>query len=338
MFKCEFCEREFKTKIGLKTHMYRCKNNPLHDEHNKKYSDAIKKGVKKAEKPTKYFEYTSYCQKCGKEFTQFTTQSLINSNKHKRCCSSVCAHSRNHSEIVKTKIRESITSFFESVGRSRRSSKPRKRKNCAISNLKSIFNRTKEILEHKCIYCNKVIYGKFKHTMYCYECAEEHNLPNLLLYTKDGKIMPSKKRRESSRRAQLKLVAEGRHKGWQSRNIVSYPEKFWQEVLKNNNISYSFNHPVKKSDLGVKDDDSNYFLDFLIGENFDLEIDGKQHSYKERKESDALRDELLNKNGYIVYRVKWNEIVSDRGKLLMEQKIDNFLKFYKQHFKLISEL
>ena len=28
-----------------------------------------------------------------------------------------------------------------------------------------------------------------------------------------------------------KLLKEGKHKGWQSRNIISYPEKFWKKVL-----------------------------------------------------------------------------------------------------------
>lgn len=294
--------------------------------------DAIIESSPKQNK--KSFTYITNCEKCGKEFSQITTQYLINNKRCKRFCSRSCANSHVRTEDSKKKVSESLNNFYRVNGISRN---PLRAEDCKNSILRRVKREESPILVN-CKFCNKEIYTKLKFGSYCYECAEEHNLPNLLLYTKDGKIMPSKKRRESSRRAQLKLVAEGRHKGWQSRNIVSYPEKFWQEVLKNNNISYSFNHPVKKSDLGVKDDDSNYFLDFLIGENFDLEIDGKQHSYKERKESDALRDELLNKNGYIVYRIKWNEIVSDRGKLLMEQKIDNFLKFYKQHFKLISEL
>lgn len=164
--------------------------------------------------------------------------------------------------------------------------------------------------------------------MYCYDCAKLYELPNLKLYNECGKTIPSKQRIESGRKVQQKLLAEGRHKGWQSRNIISYPEKFWMEVLKNNNINYSFNHVVnKKTHLGL-DDISNYFLDFLIGEKLDLEIDGKQHKYPERAESDKVRDELLSKNGYIVYRIEWNEINSEEGKKLMKEKIDKFLEFY----------
>lgn len=43
------------------------------------------------------------------------------------------------------------------------------------------------------------------------------------------------------RESQLKLIEEGRHKGWISRKIISYPERFWMKVLDNNNISYIHN-------------------------------------------------------------------------------------------------
>ena len=38
-------------------------------------------------------------------------------------------------------------------------------------------------------------------------------------------------------------IKNGLHKGWQSRNIISYPEKFFIEVLKNNGLEkeYKFN-------------------------------------------------------------------------------------------------
>jgi very-short-patch-repair endonuclease len=180
------------------------------------------------------------------------------------------------------------------------------------------------------MYCGKKIRAKYKKDVYCYECAKSRGLKNLLLYDDNGKQIPSDNRREASRKVQQKLLAEGRHKGWQARNIISYPEKFWMEVLRNNNIEYSFNHVVnKKTHLGL-DDNSNYFLDFLINGNIDLEIDGKQHKYEDRAESDRIRDEILTQNNFIVYRVEWNEINSETGKQLMKEKIDNFLEFYEK--------
>lgn len=97
------------------------------------------------------------------------------------------------------------------------------------------------------------------------------------------------------------------------------------KVLCDNDISY-------QKELAVKHENSNYFLDFYIevnGNKLDLEIDGKQHQYKDRIESDVVRDNYLKSLGYIIYRISWNEINSESGKLKMQNKIDKFLKFYK---------
>jgi very-short-patch-repair endonuclease len=90
-------------------------------------------------------------------------------------------------------------------------------------------------------------------------------------------------------------------------------------VLEDNGISF------------IREDHTNgkYFLDFLIEKNnirIDLEIDGKQHKY--RVQHDLMRDEFLTANGYVVYRVEWNEINSESGKKLMKSKIDDFINFY----------
>lgn len=275
------------------------------------------------------FEYTSNCQKCGREFTQITTQSEINRNKHRKCCCLACAKSRNHSDKTKLRISKGLNSHHESLGTSRKSDNPEHRKNCSKGSVRSNGNRTKEIRKHECVYCGKTIYAKFYRGVYCYDCAEERGLDNLQMYDENGKSIPSKKRIRASKKVQQRLLDNGTHQGWQSRNIISYPEKFWKKVLENNGIQYSFNHVVKKSELGVENDNSNYFLDFLIDDNIDLEIDGKQHKYADRAESDKVRDELLSKNGYLVYRVEWNEINTEVGKQRMKEKIDEFLNFMK---------
>ena len=68
--------------------------------------------------------------------------------------------------------------------------------------------------------------------------------------------------------------------------------------LKNNNIDFIPNKPLKHGN-------SNYFLDFYIEINnrkIDLEIDGKQHKYEDRIESDKVRDEfILNNNIFLRY-------------------------------------
>lgn len=68
-------------------------------------------------------------------------------------------------------------------------------------------------------------------------------------------------------------------------------------VLDNNNISYI------REDFSTK----KYFLDFLIekdGTKIDLEIDGKQHRYEDRKQHDVERDQFLIDLGYTVYRIE----------------------------------
>lgn len=331
-FICQYCEKEFTSKIGVKTHEYKCKKNPLYKEHFQKYSIALKKAAKNRQRTSKYFEYTSFCEKCGKEFTQLTTESLIKLNKHKRCCSSACSHSRNHSNLTKNKTKNTLKEFYENKRKIRLD-------NVLNANnmddlyfyCKSKSNRGKEIKKHTCHFCGKEIYGKYENIMYCYDCAEKRELKNLQLYTSNKEKIPSNKQlkaRELNRNIQKRLIAEGKHKGWQSRNLVSYPEQFWKEVLENNNIEYSFNHVVKKRELGLNDM-SNYFLDFLIDNRIDLEIDGKQHKYPDRIESDKFRDSLLTKAGYIVYRIPWNEIKSEQGQNKMKEKIQSFLNFYK---------
>ena len=127
--------------------------------------------------------------------------------------------------------------------------------------------------------------------------------------------------KEKLRKAQQRLIDEGIHAGWQKRNITSYAEKFWIQVLENNNI------PYKREDHSTK----HYFLDFLIeknGKKIDLEIDGKQHNYKDRKAHDSARDKYLTEKGFIVYRVKWNSLLSEVGRNIMREKIEGFLNFY----------
>lgn len=111
-----------------------------------------------------------------------------------------------------------------------------------------------------------------------------------------------------------------------SRNITSYPENFWKRVLDNNNIEYIKEYSLKRENL------LRYFLDFYIEINdrkIDLEIDGRQHLFEERKQHDKIRDEYIKSKGIEVYRIPWNEINSENGKQLMKEKIDKFLEFIK---------
>ena len=122
-------------------------------------------------------------------------------------------------------------------------------------------------------------------------------------------------------------IENGTHKGWKSRDIISYPEQFFMGVLNNNSIEFQHNFPINKKDLGLKDS-HNYFLDFYIkNKNIDLEIDGSQHTY--RHEHDIKRDEILRKNGFNIYRIIWKNINTMSGKKYIEEEIKKFLEFYE---------
>jgi very-short-patch-repair endonuclease len=146
------------------------------------------------------------------------------------------------------------------------------------------------LYERKCIYCKKDFKSHTRLAKYCsYSCGAKHGLET------------------------------GKRKPWQSRNIKSYPEKFFEEVLINNKLSYEINKPFK-----------GYFLDFYFADkNIDLEIDGKQHGYPDRAASDLVRDKILKKNGIKVFRIKWKSINTEDGKNEIRKNIQNFLDFYK---------
>lgn len=168
----------------------------------------------------------------------------------------------------------------------------------------------------------------------CPICNEKFSVRNVKKETKRkycSKECRLKGMRENVSKSIKQRVKNGTHIGWQSRNILSYPEEFFIEVLKNNGLyeKCKTNFVIKKRDLGL-DDDSNYFLDFFLYEkNIDLEIDGKQHKIIERSKSDKIRDSLLANNGIIVYRIIWKNINTEDGREYIKNEIDKFLEFYE---------
>lgn len=123
-------------------------------------------------------------------------------------------------------------------------------------------------------------------------------------------------------------IKNGTHKGWQSRKIRSYAEKFFETVLINNNIIFHTEFKINKRDLGFENS-SNYFLDFYLPDyNIDLEIDGKQHEQSDRKKSDEIRDKAITKYGLKVYRIKWKN--PHKNKEYITNEINNLLLFLKE--------
>ena len=73
-----------------------------------------------------------------------------------------------------------------------------------------------------------------------------------------------------------------------------------------------------------------YFIDFAIEhKKIALEIDGKQHKYPERKAMDIKKDSYLKEQGWIVYRIPWISLNTEKGKRLMKEQINTFLSYYQ---------
>lgn len=264
-----------------------------------------------------YVNRKVYCLNCGKEITG-------NDRFRKKFCCSSCATSYNNkkrslkTEEEKKKISDSMKNYLLT--------NTRKRNNfnliseCVNNGLilnpynveyEDMIINTKKYTERTCIVCGntfKPFINKNGHLYKGSTCSEKCNHE-----LKKQKGIDSYKR----------IVSEGRFKGWQSRNILSYPEKFWADVLNTNGIDFI-------SNKSLKHENSNYFLDFYIeigNRKIDLEIDGKQHKYEDRIKSDKERDIFVLSNNIEVYRIDWNEINSEKGKQLMKDKIDKFLTF-----------
>ena len=228
-------------------------------------------------------------------------------HNQKTFCNSSCAakynnKNRRQSEETKAKISEKLQEYYK------------------VHECKSffIFNKTNnESPKTKiCVICNEEFLTKkengkkYKGSTCSTKCC-------------------TKLKSNNSKRVMSNIIKDGKHKGWTTRNITSYPERFFIEVLKNNNLlEYcKINYPIEKCKLDSKEKYS-YFLDFYFEDlKLDLEIDGKQHN--NRKEQDLKRDELLTKSGIIVYRITWKNINTKNGKLYIKNEIDKFLNYYK---------
>lgn len=222
------------------------------------------------------------CLQCGKEIPA-----------GKKFCNSSCAAKYNNSKRIvsketKEKISNSVRGHYKESPRNTGWHK----------------NGYEEKHTFVCETCGKIFFSKKLNTRFCSaKCAQTND-----------------ETKSKIREKVFERIENGTFSGWKTRNIKSYAELFWEDVLNNNSI------PFVREDFSTK----RYFLDFLIeknGKKIDLEIDGKQH--KDRKEHDTERDAFLSENGYVVYRVKWNSINSEIGKTRMKEKVDTFLEFYR---------
>jgi len=89
----------------------------------------------------------------------------------------------------------------------------------------------------------------------------------------------SEESKEKIRNGALKRIRDGKHHGWINRKDKSFSEKFWKQILINNNIFEN----CQQEHLVIAPT-KNYFLDFYFDKlKIDLEIDGSQHERKSNK-------------------------------------------------------
>lgn len=296
-YKCKYCTEEFEKQKDCFQHTGIAHQNLFYEK-------------RKLTFETKKHSIEKVCLQCGDKFFVIRFD-YAGKNAHipqheQSCCSKPCARiysslkydrsKKKPSECVicKSKIEIPITTSHKIAKCDdcrKKHIKDRKKNN------KTIYNYS---LNYKCITCNKPIKNDNK-SGYC--------IDHIATYVNQK-------------------VVDGTHKGWQSRHILSYPEKFFKQVLEKNGLIFAVNHPIKQNTLGLPNA-TNYFLDFYFQDkNIDLEIDGKQHAYPDRVEHDKKRDEALSSHGYNVYRVKWKNPVNDKNKQYLKEEIDKFLDYY----------
>lgn len=261
-----------------------------------------------------YNKNPEYCLTCGKVIP-------YNKYRNKFCCHSCSAKYSNlhrepvHTPEMKNKISTTLSEKEIRVcckcGESFEAQKVSKIDICyTCRGLVKINNKVRKIFTKICLICNKEFRAYFIGKKCCSEQCR--------------KIYVNNKTQER--------IKNGTFSGWKSRNITSYPERFFIKVLENNNIlnECKINFPITKLSLGLSDSVC-YFLDFYFPDiKLDLEIDGKQHKYEDRKKSDLQRDKILQNNGIIVYRIKWKSINTDEGKNYIKQEIEKFMEMYSK--------
>lgn len=219
---------------------------------------------------------------------------FVRKREKKTTCGYSCANKyfrRNQKEETKKKISETLNKFHDS--------QPKPIKLLGV-----------------CEFCGKEFHKKNSKMQYCsVECVRKSPLT----------------RKKLSDKVQER-IQNGTHQGWISRNILSFPEKYFKSVFEQNGFSGKFitNYPVKKRDLGIKND-ACYFLDFYFPDlKLDVEIDGKQHDRAEHIEHDKMRDQKLSENGYEVYRIKWKSLQNEKE--YFKEEIKKILEILSQRF------
>lgn len=301
------CGKSFETAQGLHGHKTFCKiylgeeqykinceiNAKKFEESNLRKQEQAK--IRKQQKLQQWLDEKHTCENCGKVMTEYYGSG--------RFCSAKCARgfsTKNNREEISRKVSESLKGNVVPWN------KGLTYENDKLKGLQwTDEQKTKQSNKMKEIMSNPEV---------------RLNISNKL----KGRTLSEESRKKISEKVKASFE-DGRNQAWKTRkNMESYAEKFWRQVLDSNNISYKQEFRIARSEFGLKHGGC-FFLDFLIDDKIDLEIDGKQHYELVRQEHDKERDELMKSKGYIVYRIKF---INPLNSVLVEKQIKDFLNWY----------
>jgi very-short-patch-repair endonuclease len=98
-------------------------------------------------------------------------------------------------------------------------------------------------------------------------------------------------------------------------------EKKFKHFLDINKVSYK-----EEVIIDVVKNKKSYIVDFLINNKHIVEIDGGYHFTEDMIEKDKLKDKILSSKGYIVHRIKNEDVTFEKCMMFMEKNIWNMPK------------
>jgi very-short-patch-repair endonuclease len=227
--------------------------------------------TKKVKERRKYPVITKMCPVCSKEF-----ETQRGHPREKITCSYACSNTYfagiRHTDASRTKVSQSLKSNFEA--------------DCFERNIPSRISK-------ECLTCRKpfeVLPSKADKEFCSSACSTKYSWTD-------------PEYRDKILQAIQQRIADGTHKGWQSRQKLapSFPEKVVMEILAELSLTYD-----RELKIG------RWFIDFAFQDKkLALEIDGKQHEWPERAASDKEKDAFLQSQGWKVHRIKWKRLTKE---------------------------
>jgi len=118
----------------------------------------------------------------------------------------------------------------------------------------------------------------------------------------------------------------GKMKSFPTRDNLPKSEAYWMDMLSNYSIPFEHDYRCLHNPTDICS--GHWFLlDFLVYKGniqIDLELDGKQHKYEDRKLFDVERNRILEELGYLVYRIDISKTTQDDW----ENQFNEFLVWY----------